>query len=116
MLDSPTVMRRMHRHSRRRLLQGALALAGFSLLSGCEKGPKASRIGFLAVGSREGRAFLIEGFLQGLREHGYVEGQNIVIEYRFSEDRNDRLPELAAELGALKVDLIVASGSPASFA
>ena len=59
---------------------------------------------------------MIEGFLQGLREHGYVDGQNIVIEYRFSGDRNDRLPELAAELVALKVDLIVASGSPASFA
>ena len=106
----------MYTHSRRRLLQGSLALAGLSLLSGCDKGPKASRIGFLAVGSREGRAFLIEGFLQGLREHGYIEGQNIVIEYRFSGDRNDRLPELAAELVALKVDLIVASGSPASFA
>jgi putative ABC transport system substrate-binding protein len=106
----------MHRHSRRWLLQGSLALAGVSLLSGCEKGPKVPRIGFLAVGSRDGRAFLIEGFLQGLRDHGYVEGQNIVIEYRFSADRNDRLPELAAELVALKVDLIVASGSPASFA
>ena len=104
----------MHSHSRRRLLQGSLALAGLSLL--CGSGPKARRIGFLAVGSREGRAFLIEGFLQGLREHGYVEGQSIVIEYRFSGDRNDRLPELAAELVALKVDLIVASGSPASFA
>jgi putative tryptophan/tyrosine transport system substrate-binding protein len=103
----------MRCHSRRRL---SLALAGFSLLSGCEKGPKVPRIGFLAVGSREGRAFLIEGFLQGLREHGYVEGRNIVIEYRFSADRNDRLPELAAELVARKVDLIVASGSPASFA
>src|SRR5262245_16066774 len=78
--------------------------------------PKVSRIGFLAVGSREGRAFMIEGFLRGLREHGYVEGQNILIEYRFSEGRNDRLPELAAELVAMKVDLIVASGSPASFA
>ena len=106
----------MYTHSRRRLLQASLALAGSSLLSGCDTGPKASRIGFLAVGSREGRAFLIEGFLQGLREHGYIEGQNIVIEYRFSGDRNDRLPELAAELVALKVDLIVASGSPASFA
>jgi len=74
------------------------------------------RTGFLAVGSREGRAFLIEGFLQGLREHGYVVGQNIVIEYRFSEGRNERLPELAAELVARKVELILASGSPASFA
>lgn len=95
-------------------------MAGLGILSGCERpdqpATKARRIGFLAVGSREGRAFMIDGFLQGLREHGYVEGQNIVIEYRFSEDRNDRLPELAAELVDLKVKLIVASGTPASFA
>ena len=59
---------------------------------------------------------MIEGLRQGLRERGYVEGQNIVIEYRFSEDRNDRLSALAAELVAMKVQLIVASGTPASFA
>lgn len=59
---------------------------------------------------------MIEGFLRGLREHGYVEGQNIRIEYRFSEDRNDQLPALAGELVALKVQLMVASGTPASFA
>src|SRR5688572_26920237 len=97
----------MHSRTRRQLLKSSLGLAGLSLLSAREaagqqtaKGP---RIGFLAVGSREGRAFLIDGFRQGLREHGYIEGQNIVIEYRFSEDRNDRLPALAAELVALKV-------------
>src|SRR5437867_11058743 len=110
----------MYRHSRRQILQSSLTLAVFSLLSGCERpgqpAAKVHRIGFLAVGSREGRAFLIEGLLQGLREHGYVEGQNIVIEYRFSEGRNDRLPDLAAELVARKVELILASGSPASFA
>lgn len=110
----------MHRHSRRRFLSGSLALAALSLLFGREvsgqQTAKVPRIGFLAVGSREGRAFLIEGFRQGLREQGYVEGQNIVIEYRFSEDRNDRLPALAAELVALKVQLILASGTPASFA
>ena len=108
------------RHSRRVFLQGGLALAGFSLLSGCEMpgqlASKVPRIGFLAVGSRGGRAFMIEGFLKGLREHGYVEGQNIVIEYRFSEDRDDRLPALAGELVALKVRLILASGTPASVA
>src|SRR5512132_3831059 len=106
--------------SRRQFLQDSLVLAGLSLLSGCEMpGQQAAnipRIGFLAVGSREGRAFVIEGFSQGLREHGYVEGQNIVIEYRFSEDRNDRLSALAAELVAMKVRLILASGTPASFA
>jgi putative ABC transport system substrate-binding protein len=110
----------MRSHKRRQLLQGSAALAGLSLLSGREvtgqETAKVARIGFLAVGSREGRAFLIEGFRQGLREHGYVEGQNIIIEYRFSEDRNDRLPALAAELVALKVQLILASGTPASFA
>ncbi len=109
----------MRRDSRRQFLQCSLALVGISLLSGCEKPPspsKVPRIGFLAVGSREGRGFLIEGFLKGLRELGYVEGQNIVIEYRFSEDRDDRLPELAAQLVDLKVKLILASGTPASFA
>jgi putative ABC transport system substrate-binding protein len=109
----------MRRDSRRQFLQCSVALVGISLLSGCEKSPspaKVPRIGFLGVGSREDRAFLINGFLQGLRELGYVEGQNIVIEYRFSEDRNDRLPGLAAELVDLKVTLIVASGTPASFA
>jgi putative ABC transport system substrate-binding protein len=110
----------MGSHSRRHFLQASVALAGLSLLSGREvagqQTAKVLRIGFLAVGSREGRAFLIDGLRQGLREHGYVEGQNIIIEYRFSEDRNDRLPALAAELVALKVRLIVASGTPASFA
>jgi hypothetical protein len=70
----------MRRHSRRELLRSSLALAGFSLLSGCEmpgrQAAKVPRIGLLAVGTREGRAFMIEGFLQGLREHGYVDGQN----------------------------------------
>jgi putative ABC transport system substrate-binding protein len=110
----------MPTHNRRQFLQSSVVLAGVSLFAAREaagqpaaKGP---RIGFLAVGSRAGRAFLIEGFRQGLREHGYVEGQNIVIEYRFSEDRNDRLPALAAELVGMKVTLIVASGTPASFA
>ena len=110
----------MHRCGRRQLLQGSVALVGFAVLSGCERpgqqAAKVPRIGFLATGPRTGREFMIEGFLQGLREHGYVEGQNIVIKYRFSEDRNDRLPALAAELVALKVRLIQASGTPASFA
>jgi putative ABC transport system substrate-binding protein len=110
----------MRCYSRRQLLRGSLSLTGFIILSGCERSSpqaaKVHRIGFLAVGSREGRAFLVEGFLQGLREHGYVEGKNMVIEYRFSEDKNERLPSLAAELVNLKVELIVASGTPASFA
>jgi len=110
----------MRRYSRRQILQGSLVSMGFIILSGCEgsgqQAAKVRRIGFLAVGSREGRTFMIEGLLQGLRDLGYVEGKNIIIEYRFSDDRGDRLPVLAAELVALKVELIVASGAPASFA
>jgi putative tryptophan/tyrosine transport system substrate-binding protein len=113
----------MARQSRRQLLQTGLAFAGLGLLSGCgalslpgQQPTKIPRIGFLATGSREGRAFLVEGFLQGLREHGYEEGRDILIEYRFSDDQDERLPALAAELVGLKVDLILASGTPASLA
>jgi putative ABC transport system substrate-binding protein len=55
----------------------------------------------------------VEAFRQGLRELGYIEGQNIVIEYRYAEGRDDRLADLAAELVRLKMDVIVAGGSPA---
>jgi len=56
---------------------------------------------------------VLEAFRQGLRELGCVEGQTIVIEYRFAEGRPERLPALAAELVRLKVDVIVTAGSPA---
>jgi putative ABC transport system substrate-binding protein len=68
---------------------------------------KAPQIGFLA-GSREGPS--VEAFRQGLRDLGYIEGKNIVIEYRYSEGKLDRLRELAAELVRLDVDAIVTSG------
>src|ERR1700694_4818997 len=70
---------------------------------------KVRRMGYLAGGSSSAAALIIEEFRQGLRELGWVEGQNIVIDYRFAEGRVDRLPDLAAELVRLKVDLIVAS-------
>ena len=61
-------------------------------------------------------AHLTEAFLQGLRDLGYVEGQNIAIEYRWADGNFERLPELAAELVRLKVDLIVATVTQASLA
>jgi putative ABC transport system substrate-binding protein len=103
-------------------LQGSLAVAGLGLLSACglalpfrQQPPKVPVVGFLATGPREGRAHLIAAFLEGLRDLGYVEGQNIAIEYRFA-DGNDQLPALAAELVGLNVDLILASATPASVA
>jgi putative ABC transport system substrate-binding protein len=65
-------------------LLGSAAVGSLAVLSRREaagqQSRKAPRIGFLAVGSREGRAFMIEGFREGLRERGYVEGQNILVE------------------------------------
>ena len=71
---------------------------------------KVPRIGFLVPDSQSASSIRTEAFLQGLRELGYMEGQNIVIEYRFAEGKIDRFPDLAAELARLKVDIIVAAG------
>lgn len=71
---------------------------------------KTARIGFLSTTSRSTNSARIEAFRQGLRELGYVEGENIVIEYRFAERKLDRLRELAADLVRLKVDVIVTAG------
>ena len=75
---------------------------------------KVHRIGYLGAGS--GLPHLVEGFRQGLRELGWVEGQNLVIDYRFAESRYERLPNLVAELIHLKVDVIVAVPTPAAVA
>jgi putative tryptophan/tyrosine transport system substrate-binding protein len=72
---------------------------------------KVPRIGFLIPSVPANYATRIETFREGLRELGYVEGKNIVVEYRFAEGKQDRLRELAAELVNLKVDLIVAAAS-----
>jgi putative tryptophan/tyrosine transport system substrate-binding protein len=68
---------------------------------------KIPRIGYLNATAPSNISARIEPFQQGLRELGYVEGKNIIIEYRFAEGKFDRLPALAAELVRLKVDVIV---------
>jgi putative ABC transport system substrate-binding protein len=76
---------------------------------------KVARIGFLDPSNASGMAVLLNGFRQELRKLGWVEGENITIDYRFAEQKNERLPELAAELARLRVDLIVASGGAPAF-
>jgi len=71
---------------------------------------KVFRIGFLDNSTASGSAVLVDAFRQELSKLGWIEGKNITIEYRFAEQKNERLPELAAELVRLKVDLIVTSG------
>ena len=90
--------------------QCALLLALCSS-AGAQQLAKVPRIGFLSASTLTDPAFL-----GGLRDLGYVEGKNIVIEHRYAEGKLDRLPELAVELVRLKVDLIVAQGTPAGLA
>jgi putative ABC transport system substrate-binding protein len=98
---------------RRELLTafGAGALAA-PLLSFAQQQPKVWRIGYLSPQSRLDPPY-DRAFLQGMGERGYAEGKNLIIEWRFADGEYERLPALAAELVRLKVDVIVASTSPA---
>jgi len=92
----------------------ALGLLAAPLAADAQQAGRVPRIGYL--GTRTPSDFGLDAFRQGLREQGWVEGQNIVIEYRFAEGRLDRLPDLAAELVRLKVDIIVAHSTPGATA
>jgi putative ABC transport system substrate-binding protein len=96
----------------RRTFLGRLAggLLAAPLAAEAQQAAKVARIGYLA-GSLAGDLHMPEAFRQGLRDLGYVEGRNVVIEYRDAEGKLARLPALAAELVALKVDVILAVGT-----
>jgi putative ABC transport system substrate-binding protein len=85
------------------------------LAAEAQQAAKVPRIGYLGL-NRAAAPHLGEAFLQGLRDLGYVEGRNVVIEYRDAEGKSERLPALAAELVALKVDVIVAPSTPQALA
>jgi putative ABC transport system substrate-binding protein len=89
------------------LLITVLLVTGFAQ---AQQPAKVPRIGFLIGSSASANAARIEAFRQGLREFGYVENKNLVIEWRHAEGKLDRLPGLAAELVHLKVDVIVTAG------
>jgi putative ABC transport system substrate-binding protein len=85
------------------------------LLALCYSAPaqqakKVPRIGYLAADDAATESARSEAIRLALRELGYIEGQNIATEYRYAEGKNDRYPELAAELVRLKVDIIVVTG------
>jgi ABC-type uncharacterized transport system substrate-binding protein len=87
-------------------------LFALSLSADAQQTGKILRIGFLDTSTASGSAVSLEAFRQELCKLGWIEEKNITIEYRFAEQKRDRVPELAAELVRLKVDLIVASGTP----
>ena len=95
------------------LALGSLFLTTFHLAQ-AQQPRKMARIGYLNPGDPVSRVYRTEAFRQGLKELGYIEGRNIIIEYRFAEARPERLPELARELVGLKVDIIFAGGGPAT--
>jgi ABC-type uncharacterized transport system substrate-binding protein len=77
---------------------------------------KVLRIGFLELSNASGIAVYVAAFQQELRKLGWIDGQNITIEYRFAEQKNERLPELAADLVRLKVDVIVGATTASALA
>ena len=92
------------------LLPTVLLLTGFPVQ--VQQTGKVPQIGWLSLGSSSAKDARFAGFIQGLRDLGYVEGQNIVIERRYAEGKLDRLSGLAAELVRLKLDVIVTGGVP----
>ncbi|HWN02231.1 MAG TPA: ABC transporter substrate-binding protein [Candidatus Dormibacteraeota bacterium] len=102
----------------RRAFLGTLAgsLLAAPLAARAQPAGKVWRIGYLGYSSPALEQHLIGAFRQGLRDLGYVEGQNLVIEYRSAEGKRERFPELAAELIRMKVDVIVTLATPAALA
>ena len=97
---------------KRFLLSIALMLVA-ALLVEAQQPKKVSHVGYLAGGSPATAGHHAQAFVQGLRELGYLEGQNIVLEYRWAEGKVERLPGLVADLVHAKVDVIVSSAAPA---
>jgi putative ABC transport system substrate-binding protein len=89
---------------------------GWAAIAEARQPKKIARVGYLAAVSASADAPRLEAFRQGLRELGYVEGQNIIIEYRHEGGGFERLPALAAELVALKIDVLVAVTTNAALA
>jgi len=102
----------------RRIFSCALCAMLFALCvsAQAQQTGKIFRIGFLDNSTASGSAVLVDACRQELSKLGWIEGKNIAIEYRFAEGKNDRVPELAADLVRLKVDLIVATATPVAVA
>jgi len=101
---------------RREAVLGLLVLGAAPLAAGAQQLASVSRIGFLTASDLASLKARTEGFRQGLRNLGYVEGQNIVIEWRSADETWNRLPALAAELVDLKVAVIVITDNASAVA
>ena len=102
-------------NGRRRFVTGLGLLLASPAVAHPQPAGKAPRVGYLFYGS-PGASREIDAFRQGLRDLGYIEGQNIAVEYRFASGRVERYPRLAAELVRMNVDVIVAPATPQALA
>src|SRR5205807_809777 len=102
--------------TRRAFLASGLAVAGTPLWAQDKPAPRVFRVGLLVPVERSANETNLGELRKGLKDLGYNEGQNLHIEYRAGDARADRYPALAAELNALKVDVIVTNGTPATLA
>src|SRR5450432_3835473 len=105
----------MNRRDSVRLLV-ALGMGAFPLAARAQQAGKVYRIGYLSAPTRASVEQALQAFLRTLRELGWVEGQNLIIEYRWADGKIERLPDLAAELVRLRLDLIVAPAASAALA
>ncbi len=101
--------------NKRETIVALVALGAVPLAAEAQQATKIPRIGYLS-GNLANGLHMTEGFRQGLRDLGYVEGRNVAIEFRDAQGKLERLPALAAELVALKVDVIVVGGTVAALA
>jgi putative tryptophan/tyrosine transport system substrate-binding protein len=88
----------------------AVVLLALGVIAEAQQPKKVARIGYISSGDPASESNRIEAIRLALRDLGYIEGQNIAIEYRYAEGKQDRFPELAAELARLRVDIIVVGG------
>jgi ABC-type uncharacterized transport system substrate-binding protein len=99
---------------RREFIAGLGGVAAWSIIARGQQARRVYRIGFLAITRDLPRTW--QALIEGLRDHGYIEGQNLIIEWRYSEGQAERWPELARELVGLNVDAIVVNTTPAALA
>ena len=97
---------------RRREFLSALGSAAVAWPLAARAQQKVWRIGYLS--SLSGPSAMSRSFVQGLRELGHIEGENLIVEYRLAMGKNERLPELAADLVRARVDLIATEGTPST--
>ena len=111
-MEQPITLARIAVTTRREIIVAVgcgLGLLAVPRLSSAQRADRTRRIGFLGTGTAAGMASWVEALRSGLREVGYVEGQNLSIEYRWADGQYERAPELAAELVRLKVEVLVSS-------